>query len=56
MEDFNIDSVRKREGLEGVYAVRTKAIYPINKTQATRPTQNIIYALRAIGEALKVTK
>lgn len=56
VEDFNIDSVRKREGLEGVYAVRTKAIYPINKTQATRPTQNIVYALRAIGEALKVTK
>ena len=56
VDTFNVDTVRKREGLEGVYAVRTKAIYPINRTQATRPTQNIIYALRAIGEALKVTK
>ena len=56
VDGYNIDGVRKREGLENVYAVRTKAIYPINKTQATRPTQNIVYALRAVGEALKVTK
>ena len=53
---FNTDSVRKREGIESVYALRTKAIYVIDKTTATRPTQNIIYALRSIGEALKVTK
>jgi hypothetical protein len=55
-EKFSVDSVRKRSGIENVYAVRTKAIYAVNRTTATRPTQNIIYALRDIGEALKVTK
>ena len=56
VEKFNADAVRKREGIEDVYAVRTKAIYAIDRTTATRPTQNIIYALRSIGEVLKVTK
>jgi len=55
-EKFDVDTVRKRDGIENVYAVRTKAIYAIDKTAATRPTQNIIYALRSIAEALKVTK
>lgn len=55
-ESFQIDSVRKREGLEDVYAVRTKAIYAIDYTAATLPTQSIIKALRSVGAALKVTK
>lgn len=55
-DSFSIDSVRKRDGLESVYAVRTKAIYAIDYADATRPTQNITKALKAVGVALKVTK
>ena len=55
-DSFSIDSVRKRDGLESVYAVRTKAIYAIDYAAATRPTQNITKALKAVGVALKVTK
>lgn len=55
-DSFSVDSVRKREGLEDVYAVRTKAIYAIDYTAATRPTQNITKALKDVAEALKIIK
>ena len=55
-DNFQIETVTKRSGLEDVYAVRIKAVYAIDARSASRPTQNITKALRSIGEALKVTK
>ena len=55
-DNFQIETVTKRSGLEDVYAVRIKAVYAIDAKAAARPTQNITKALKSIGEALKVTK
>ncbi len=56
VDNFTIDAVTKRAGLEDVYAVRIKAVYAVDAKLASRPTQNITKALRRIGEVLKVTK
>ena len=55
-DNFTIDKVTKRAGLEDVYAVRIKAVYAVDAKIASRPTQNIVKALKRVGEALKVTK
>lgn len=55
-ENFDPDTVRKREGLEQIYASRTKSVFALDYTSATRPTQNIIKALRGIEEIMKQAK
>ena len=55
-EDFSTDTVRKREGMTDVYACRTKNIHAIDVRSATRPTQNIVKAMRELSAAFKITK
>ena len=55
-ENYDTDVFRKRPGLENMTAVRTKAVYAVDLTLATRPTQRITEALVQIGRALKTVK
>ncbi|MBP5208104.1 MAG: ABC transporter substrate-binding protein [Clostridia bacterium] len=55
-DNFNKEEFRKREGVTQIYASRTKAIYALDMTTATRPTQNIVKALSDLGKILKITK
>ena len=55
-DTFDKNSFRKREGVDQVYASRTKSIYALDYTTATRPTQNIVKALTEIGRIMKIVK
>ena len=55
-DSFDIDTVRKREGIDQIYASRTKSIFAVDFTSATRPTQNIVKALREVEQIMKMAK
>ena len=53
---YDIDKIRKREGIDQIYASRTKSVFALDYIKATRPTQNIISALRDIEQIMKNAK